>query len=81
MLTWEEKLAILEEDRIELFLSVRDCGCGAGCIQKIARKQGAGVSMVLNLREARLAGKCTICHDTYANIQHNCQKISNASYC
>ena len=80
MLTWEEKLAILEEDRIELFLSVRDCGCGAGCIQKIQCKQGAGVCMVHALREERLAGKCAILHATHANIRHNCQKIFTASY-
>ena len=77
MLTWEEKLCILEEDRIELFLSVRNCGCGAGCIQKIQRQQGAGVSMVHDLRERRLAGKSAILHDTHANILHNCQKIFN----
>ena len=57
MLTWAEKLADAEMEQVASFLSKTTCGCAHKCIQKIRNLQDAGVNMVCDLRDSRLAGE------------------------
>ena len=60
ILTWQEKLALAEKETVRRFLGKTTCGCAEQCMQKIVSMGDAGVSMVCNLRDARLAGKSDI---------------------
>lgn len=58
VLSWEQKLELLEDDIIVAFVDTATCGCKLNCMQKIRDLQHDGVGMVHELRGARLAGLC-----------------------
>jgi len=58
MLTWQEKLALVDNNIIAAFIQRFQGSCKCKGIERIAALGQAGINMVLNLRDARMAGMC-----------------------
>lgn len=81
VLCWQEKMALMEENVIQEFLSKMHCGCTCNCGDRI-RDLGrtAAVKVIQGLRTERLAGTIPIiCSQTrqismmLATTQHSCR--------
>ena len=62
IMTWQEKLTLAEKETVTCFLGKTTCGCANQCLQKIVSLGDAGVEMICNLRDARLAGNSQTLH-------------------
>lgn len=59
MLTWEEKMTIVEPANVTKFIGSAIVGCECDCMKKIQQLGEQGSRVVTELRESRLAGNAT----------------------
>ena len=57
ILTWDEKLALCEQEAVKEFVATHNCQSGCNCMDKVRSLGSEGVNMICVLRESRLAGK------------------------
>ena len=55
-LTWQEKLALVDKQVVQDFILQHEDTCGCKGIDRIMTLGEAGIQMVMNLRDARMAG-------------------------
>ena len=72
-LCWQDKLALLEDDTIQDFLSNATCGAKCECFKKL-RAHPEAFSVIKDLREARLAGEYYFYHALPRRHRHLCQR-------
>ena len=53
MLTWQEKLALVNSQVCRDFIATSSCNCKENCFQRIRQPKDKGADMVFNLREQR----------------------------
>ena len=56
ILTWQDKLELASKVHVARFLATATCACGKDCFKKMRQLGEAGVKIVSDLREARVAG-------------------------
>ena len=56
MLSWEEKLTVVQPEIVQDFVAKTICGCKCKCMDKVRKLGEPGLDVIANLREARLSG-------------------------
>jgi hypothetical protein len=74
ILTWQEKLALADPAAVRDFISGPTCQCRCGCMKQLRQLGEAGVQVVVNLRDERVAGKHL--DDAVITSFVNCHKVS-----
>ena len=59
-LTWQDKMALAEPEAVRTFIASATCACGENCFEKVRSRGEQGIQLVCDLRDARVAGMCSL---------------------